>query len=100
MNDGKIGRNQPCPCGSGLKAKFCHLDPVKIQLCQKVAEEAMRRLIARERMNKGLIPFPWQCENCNQGFVTPVKGVIKPDMPMCPKCNSTNVKKGTDHGTN
>jgi hypothetical protein len=22
---GKIGRNDPCPCGSGLKAKRCHL---------------------------------------------------------------------------
>ncbi|WP_411801361.1 SEC-C metal-binding domain-containing protein [Bacillus atrophaeus] len=21
----KIGRNEPCPCGSGLKYKFCHL---------------------------------------------------------------------------
>ena len=21
----KIGRNQPCPCGSGLKYKKCHL---------------------------------------------------------------------------
>jgi len=22
---GKIGRNDPCPCGSGIKAKRCHL---------------------------------------------------------------------------
>lgn len=24
----KIGRNQPCPCGSGLKFKKCHLSAV------------------------------------------------------------------------
>lgn len=23
---GKVGRNEPCPCGSGLKFKKCHLD--------------------------------------------------------------------------
>lgn len=22
--NGKIGRNAPCPCGSGKKAKYCH----------------------------------------------------------------------------
>jgi uncharacterized protein YecA (UPF0149 family) len=22
---GRVGRNDPCPCGSGLKAKKCHL---------------------------------------------------------------------------
>ena len=25
----KPGRNQPCPCGSGLKYKRCHLDEVE-----------------------------------------------------------------------
>jgi hypothetical protein len=25
----KIGRNEPCPCGSGIKFKFCHGDPRK-----------------------------------------------------------------------
>jgi hypothetical protein len=23
----KIGRNEPCPCGSGLKYKKCHASP-------------------------------------------------------------------------
>ena len=27
--DNKPGRNQPCPCGSGLKYKRCHLDEVE-----------------------------------------------------------------------
>lgn len=25
----KVGRNQPCPCGSGRKFKHCHLAPPK-----------------------------------------------------------------------
>ena len=25
----KIGRNDPCPCGSGKKFKRCHIDEVK-----------------------------------------------------------------------
>jgi preprotein translocase subunit SecA len=24
---GKVGRNAPCPCGSGKKYKLCHGDP-------------------------------------------------------------------------
>ncbi len=24
----RYGRNDPCPCGSGLKAKRCHLRPI------------------------------------------------------------------------
>ena len=27
----KIGRNQPCPCGSGKKYKKCHGDPIREQ---------------------------------------------------------------------
>lgn len=23
---GRVGRNEPCPCGSGKKFKFCHLN--------------------------------------------------------------------------
>jgi preprotein translocase subunit SecA len=25
----KVGRNEPCPCGSGRKFKLCHGDPRK-----------------------------------------------------------------------
>ena len=25
----KVGRNEPCPCGSGKKFKLCHGDPRK-----------------------------------------------------------------------
>lgn len=26
MNRGRVGRNDPCPCGSGRKFKKCHLE--------------------------------------------------------------------------
>ncbi len=26
---GKVGRNEPCPCGSGVKFKFCHMKKKK-----------------------------------------------------------------------
>lgn len=96
MNDNKIQRNVPCPCESGLKYKHCHGDPVKVQACQHIAMKLMERLIVREQMQKGLISFPWQCDSCNKGFVKPVKGTIRPDMPMCPECNSTNVRRNED----
>ncbi|MCD6256064.1 MAG: SEC-C domain-containing protein [Deltaproteobacteria bacterium] len=43
-NYNKIGRNEPCPCGSGKKFKKCHLPII----------EAKRRELAetRERLNK------------------------------------------------
>jgi hypothetical protein len=46
------GRNEPCPCGSGLRFKKCHRDPAKVQKAAAVAKEAYRvemdRLIAEE----------------------------------------------------
>lgn len=51
----KIGRNEKCPCGSGLKYKFCHGDPVKIQLVNHAADVAMNHLIQGERVKKGII---------------------------------------------
>ncbi len=41
-------RNQPCPCGSGLKQKKCHADPVKIQLAQRAYKEKLDGLIEME----------------------------------------------------
>lgn len=34
------GRNERCECGSGLKFKKCHGDPVKLQKCMAAAREA------------------------------------------------------------
>lgn len=62
-------RNQPCPCGSGLKYKHCHGNLLKQQMCQHVAEEAMKKLIFQEQINKGL-----RC----------IHGVLKKE--HCPSC--------------
>jgi len=54
-DDKKPGRNEPCPCGSGLKHKFCHGDFLKQEVCNRVANETMVRLIYDEKIKKGLI---------------------------------------------
>lgn len=46
------GRNEPCPCGSGLKYKKCHGDIVKIQSCQQAALKLMQELITEEVSKK------------------------------------------------
>lgn len=42
------GRNDPCPCKSGLKFKYCHGDGVKKAIVNKAANEIMEGLIAEE----------------------------------------------------
>lgn len=44
----KIGRNERCPCGSGLKYKKCHGDSVKHAKVIKAAEQFMLQLIYEE----------------------------------------------------
>lgn len=41
-------RNQPCPCGSGLKSKKCHNDTVKLYLAQKAYTDKLNELIKEE----------------------------------------------------
>jgi hypothetical protein len=48
------GRNDPCPCGSGLKAKHCHLDEMKRAVCNRVANEKMCQLIAEEKLKRNV----------------------------------------------
>ncbi|HUW45790.1 MAG TPA: SEC-C domain-containing protein [Dehalococcoidia bacterium] len=45
---GKIPRNAKCPCGSGLKYKKCHGDPIKQALVEDAARKIMEVLIAEE----------------------------------------------------
>ena len=48
-------RNEPCPCGSGLKYKYCHGDSIKTMICNRVANEKMVFLIRDEKIKiKGL----------------------------------------------
>jgi len=51
----EVGRNELCPCGSGLKAKFCHQDPVKIDMVNHAADVAMNYLIQCEQVKQRLI---------------------------------------------
>jgi hypothetical protein len=49
------GRNDKCPCGSGLKFKKCHGDPVLKQKCEKVVMLATVHEITPKRLQAGLI---------------------------------------------
>jgi preprotein translocase subunit SecA len=43
-----VGRNDPCPCGSGKKFKHCHYSEVQKQR-QTVAPDTVRRQVSRRR---------------------------------------------------
>lgn len=85
------GRNEPCPCGSGLKFRHCHGDAYKVQTVQRFAAGMMSKMIRDEQMKRGLIPYPWTCRNCKEGFRTPKESTVVPGTPMCPHCDSTDV---------
>ena len=51
----KPGRNDKCPCNSGLKFKHCHGDEAKRQLASKAANQVMMHLIMEEKHKRGLI---------------------------------------------
>jgi hypothetical protein len=86
------GRNDPCPCGSGLKAKHCHLDPMKNAVCNRVANEKMCQLILEEKRQRGLIQMKYICDVCGKGFDETVPGVISTE-PLSPCCNSPSFKE-------
>lgn len=69
---GKVGRNEPCPCESGLKFKRCHGDEGKRAVCEAVMRETMVRLIIEEQLKKGLICIHGtkkgdHCKECKVG---------------------------------
>ena len=66
------GRNEPCPCTSGLKFKYCHGDPGKRAVCERVMMEKMVELIIVEKIKKRLIcrhgtPKGEHCSDCKIG---------------------------------
>jgi len=85
------GRNELCPCKSGLKFKQCHGDPKKQQVVQRFALALMGQLIRDEQMKKGLIPYPFTCGKCGNGFKNPKESTVAPGMLMCPRCQSTDL---------
>lgn len=58
----KIGRNEPCPCGSGKKYKHCHLgqddDPGRKEL-PPTTDEVARHAVAREPLPSWTRFVPW-----------------------------------------
>jgi len=64
-NKQEPGRNESCPCKSGLKYKYCHGDALKQEVCNRVANEKMVQLIRKEQRRKG-IPIKVVCPDCNQ----------------------------------
>ena len=47
-----IGRNDPCPCGSGKKYKDCHIDkgdPWLRKMAAKIEKDEAKRLKAEEK---------------------------------------------------
>ena len=86
----KVGRNDPCPCGSGLKFKHCHGDSTNQMICSRVANDCMMKLIRQEQKNRGLIPYQFTCDNCGHKFDEPKRGITSP-MPLCPNCDCTNL---------
>ena len=86
----KVGRNDPCPCGSKLKAKYCHQDPIKQMLCNRVANEHMVGLVRQEQIKRGILKLPWLCNTCGKQFVEPLKSIVAL-LDVCPFCNATDI---------
>jgi len=85
-------RNSPCPCGSGLKFKYCHGDELKREVCNRVANEKMVQLIREEQKRQGLVPRNFKCNSCEHTFDVPEKSVTT-GRGMCPECNSVEIER-------
>ena len=91
-NDQKIGRNDLCSCGSGLKFKWCHGDEVKKMLCNQVVNEYMARLIFQEQKKHGLVEWAYTCNVCGYSFDERKMSQIISAW-VCPECGSPDLKK-------
>ncbi len=56
MRHKKIGRNDLCHCGSGLKLKRCHGDFVKIEVAGRAYQAKFNELIEAEKSKKVEVP--------------------------------------------
>lgn len=103
---GDVGRNDPCPCGSGKKAKRCHLDPARLRtylydhpvLSELWDVEALdregARLKFRQAFHEKKIAGDFrdgrvyrECRACSNTGVVPTPGMFEegPTGP-CPAC--------------
>jgi hypothetical protein len=85
------GRNELCPCQSGLKYKHCHGDPFKIAVCNRVANEKMCQLILEEKIKKGQIKLPWHCNSCGKDFIEPTVSKLHEGTQICPECGAVDI---------
>jgi len=93
QRNGKPARNEKCPCGSGLKYKFCHGDIVKQEMARDAANRAMAILVNEEMKRKGLLPYRYTCNSCNANFGVPKESKIIKGTLICPECNSTDLRE-------
>ncbi len=57
-NLAKVGRNEPCPCGSGKKYKDCHRSEGQTFL-EKLAREEDQQLAREKRRQMKEAGVPW-----------------------------------------
>lgn len=91
----KPRRNQPCPCGSKLKYKYCHGDESKRMIANRVANLKMVELIKAEQKKRGIIPYDYTCNSCGHGFDEPDISNIG-NCEICPKCSNTDITNNVE----
>lgn len=65
----KTGRNEKCPCESGLKFKRCHGDMAKVIVCNEAANQKMVELIRIEQRKQIVAMQQKECIECGgSGF--------------------------------
>ena len=90
-SNGLPGRNELCPCKSGLRVKFCHGDEIKRQICNQVAREKMMELIVEERKKRGLQKCRYACCLCGATFEMAVESTMAANVYLCPECGDTRI---------
>ncbi len=94
---GLPGRNEPCPCTSGLKVKHCHGDLIKRAICNQVAKEKLLELIIEERKKRGLHKCKFTCI-CGAKFDEGSYGRVNPEIMVCPTCGDTRITDNESEG--
>ncbi len=61
----KTGRNEKCPCESGLRFKRCHGDGGKVMLCNEAANQEMLKLIRVEQRKQIIAMQQKECLVCD-----------------------------------